>query len=269
MHGCVKRMADAMLDLITPGTAERVVTRSASGDGATLGEEFIERRRTDARPAIEPLRGQGPTRTSHRPIWIGWWRVRRSAATRCPQRSCRPSRVLASTIRSNAVPRLTPHGTPPHPSHGTPPLGGGARCHGSHSPRTPLGTPHCFVPCTPLTVWRVPCDCVWYRCGVVNPELAVELWCYLLSTMMGAALCAQRHAPDPLEPGPLRDCSTEHTRLGRHTSDAGCSRLSGSPQQSTHCVFHRACGGHHVAHCLTTSFGPCAALPDHRPFAGT
>jgi len=40
MHGCVKRMADAILDLIVPGTAGRIVTR-ASGDGTVLGSEFI------------------------------------------------------------------------------------------------------------------------------------------------------------------------------------------------------------------------------------
>jgi len=40
MHGCVKRMADAMLDLLVPATADRIVTRS-NGDGPPLGDEFI------------------------------------------------------------------------------------------------------------------------------------------------------------------------------------------------------------------------------------
>ena len=38
MHGCVKRMADAILDLLVPSTADRVVTRS-NGDASALGDE--------------------------------------------------------------------------------------------------------------------------------------------------------------------------------------------------------------------------------------
>jgi len=41
MHGCVKRMADAMLDLLTPSTSDRIVTRVARPGDAPLGEEFI------------------------------------------------------------------------------------------------------------------------------------------------------------------------------------------------------------------------------------
>lgn len=41
MHGCVKRMTDAMLDLITPGVAPQIVTRNAYADGSPLGEELI------------------------------------------------------------------------------------------------------------------------------------------------------------------------------------------------------------------------------------
>ena len=41
MHGCVKKMADAMLDLIVPSTADKVVTRAADEDASPLGDEFI------------------------------------------------------------------------------------------------------------------------------------------------------------------------------------------------------------------------------------
>ena len=40
MHGCVKRMTDAMLDLIVPGTADRLVTRDDTA-GQPLGNELI------------------------------------------------------------------------------------------------------------------------------------------------------------------------------------------------------------------------------------
>jgi len=40
MHGCVKRMSDAILDLIVPTTAEQLVTRATSGL-PPLGDEFI------------------------------------------------------------------------------------------------------------------------------------------------------------------------------------------------------------------------------------
>ena len=41
MHGCVKRMADAMLDLLVAPTAHRIVTRTADGTASPLGEELI------------------------------------------------------------------------------------------------------------------------------------------------------------------------------------------------------------------------------------
>jgi len=41
MHGCVKRMADAMLDLITPATEAQLVTRAAREGEPTIGSELI------------------------------------------------------------------------------------------------------------------------------------------------------------------------------------------------------------------------------------
>jgi len=41
MHACVKRMVDAMLDLIVPSTKKRIVTRTLNEDTAPIGDELI------------------------------------------------------------------------------------------------------------------------------------------------------------------------------------------------------------------------------------
>ena len=89
MHGCVKRMADAMLDLLDDGSSHRRRAWGRRGivAGRLLAKELLY---------LGPDENITPTDLD----WIV--RARARAATRCRPPSCRPSRARASTTKSTA-----------------------------------------------------------------------------------------------------------------------------------------------------------------------